>query len=302
MDNNTMLVVYQDTLETSTISETLSTATPVTESSSDEDDSGDISDEEVVGVEEASKLDRDMMLEDDQEEIADHIESMEEEPAQPTTTAEKMSVIFQRFFHIPTTATKGVLRLDTSKEGTVVSSPSSEQSPSGPSPEQSPSSNVNSDGSLGHEDTRHNSSGPLGNPASSFLNGRFVCNLPDHPVHAGATAVVAVLVGRTVTVANAGDSRAVLSRNGVAIPLSFDHKPHSVEETNRIKFAGGFINHFGRVNGNLNLSRSIGDLKYKSVPGLTPAQQMITAQPDIIQYVSFARAVGTSTTALTLLV
>jgi len=41
------------------------------------------------------------------------------------------------------------------------------------------------------------------------------------------------------------------------------------------------VNQFGRVNGNLNLSRSIGDLKYKKVPNIAPADQMITAQPDI---------------------
>jgi len=51
----------------------------------------------------------------------------------------------------------------------------------------------------------------------------------------------------------------------------------------RITKAGGFVNQLGRVNGNLNLSRSIGDLKYKQIPGLTPAEQMITAEPDIIQ-------------------
>jgi serine/threonine protein phosphatase PrpC len=51
---------------------------------------------------------------------------------------------------------------------------------------------------------------------------------------------------------------------------------------NRITKAGGFVNQFGRVNGNLNLSRSIGDLKYKQVPGISPADQMITAEPDIM--------------------
>ena len=110
-----------------------------------------------------------------------------------------------------------------------------------------------------------------------------MCNLPDHPVHAGCTSIVAVIVGRTLVVANAGDSRAVLCRaGGVTEPLSFDHKPLQNREMNRITNAGGFVNQFGRVNGNLNLSRSIGDLKYKQVPGIPPAEQMITAEPDII--------------------
>jgi hypothetical protein len=124
--------------------------------------------------------------------------------------------------------------------------------------------------------------------ASLEQNGRMICNLPEHPIHAGATAIVAVLHERTLTVANAGDSRAVLCRGGVAIPLSFDHKPMQEKELNRITSAGGFVNTFGRVNGNLNLSRSIGDLKYKQVPNIPPAGQMITAEPDIVQYVLVA--------------
>lgn len=115
-------------------------------------------------------------------------------------------------------------------------------------------------------------------------NGRQICNLPDHPIHAGCTAVVAVLIGRSLTIANAGDSRAVLCRaGGRAEALSFDHKPHQEREMSRITKAGGFVNQFGRVNGNLNLSRSIGDLKYKQVPGLEPSEQMITAEADIVQ-------------------
>jgi len=36
-----------------------------------------------------------------------------------------------------------------------------------------------------------------------------------------------------------------------------------------------------RVNGNLNLSRAIGDLKYKGNTELPPKDQIITAQPDV---------------------
>uniref|UniRef100_A0A7S4VHE5 protein-serine/threonine phosphatase n=2 Tax=Ditylum brightwellii TaxID=49249 RepID=A0A7S4VHE5_9STRA len=130
----------------------------------------------------------------------------------------------------------------------------------------------------------NNDSSPCASNPTKILNGRQVCNLPDHPIHAGCTAVVAVIIERTVYVANAGDSRAVLCRkDGITQPLSFDHKPLHDIEMNRIKKSGGFVNQFGRVNGNLNLSRSIGDLKYKQVPGFKPSEQMITAEPDIIQ-------------------
>jgi hypothetical protein len=37
------------------------------------------------------------------------------------------------------------------------------------------------------------------------------------------------------------------------------------------------------VNGNLNLSRAIGDLKYKGNDSLAPDAQIITAQPDIVK-------------------
>lgn len=119
---------------------------------------------------------------------------------------------------------------------------------------------------------------------SVMENGRLACNLPDHPIHAGATAIVAVIVGRTLTVANAGDSRGVLcQKGGTTHALSFDHKPQDERENNRIQKAGGFVNQFGRVNGNLNLSRSIGDLKYKQGPSIHPSEQIITAEPDITQ-------------------
>lgn len=41
----------------------------------------------------------------------------------------------------------------------------------------------------------------------------------------GCTAVGALIVDGTIYVANAGDSRAILSNNGQAVALSFDHKP-----------------------------------------------------------------------------
>ena len=67
---------------------------------------------------------------------------------------------------------------------------------------------------------------------------------------------------KRIHVANAGDSRCVMGRAGTAVALSFDHKPENEEERKRIEKAGSTITE-GRVDGNLNLSRSLGDLKYK---------------------------------------
>jgi len=72
-------------------------------------------------------------------------------------------------------------------------------------------------------------------------------------------------------VANAGDSRTVLSRGGTAKELSLDHKPENPIEKERVTKAGGFISE-GRINGNLNLSRAIGDLEYKKNPDLKPQE------------------------------
>jgi len=59
-------------------------------------------------------------------------------------------------------------------------------------------------------------------------------------------------------VANAGDSRCVLCRDGKAVNMSDDHKPEDPEEQDRIVKAGGRVTCDGRVNGGLNLSRAIG--------------------------------------------
>ena len=55
---------------------------------------------------------------------------------------------------------------------------------------------------------------------------------------AGATALAALVWGRALFVANAGDSRAVLSRRGRAVELSTDHKPTCQSELARIISAG----------------------------------------------------------------
>lgn len=98
---------------------------------------------------------------------------------------------------------------------------------------------------------------------------------------AGCTSNVLLIVGKTVYCANAGDSRSVLWSEGRCIPLSEDHKPENNIEKDRITKAGGFIIE-GRVNGNLNLSRAIGDLEYKKNTALAPTEQLISAEPDVV--------------------
>ncbi|KAI4376208.1 hypothetical protein MLD38_013995 [Melastoma candidum] len=96
----------------------------------------------------------------------------------------------------------------------------------------------------------------------------------------GCTACVAVVRNNQLVVANAGDSRCVISRKGQAYNLSRDHKPDLDAERERILKAGGFI-HAGRVNGSLNLTRAIGDMEFKQNKFLPAEKQIVTANPDI---------------------
>lgn len=77
----------------------------------------------------------------------------------------------------------------------------------------------------------------------------------------GSTAVVAIVTPVEIIVANCGDSRAVLCRNGKSIPLSTDHKPDRPDELKRIQAAGGRVIYWDgpRVLGVLAMSRAIGD-------------------------------------------
>mmetsp|Transcript_7766 Transcript_7766/g.13781 ORF Transcript_7766/g.13781 Transcript_7766/m.13781 type:complete len:432 (+) Transcript_7766:24-1319(+) len=106
----------------------------------------------------------------------------------------------------------------------------------------------------------------------------------------GCTAVCVLLSAREAVCANAGDSRAILCRKGKPVELSHDHKPNDGEEKRRIEAAGGRVQEttvgkrvHHRVNGNLNLSRAIGDLEFKKLPDAGPEQQMICSTPDIIR-------------------
>lgn len=97
---------------------------------------------------------------------------------------------------------------------------------------------------------------------------------------AGTTALIAILHGSKLIVANVGDSRGVMyDARGIAIPLSFDHKPQQVRERKRIHDAGGFIAFRGvwRVAGVLATSRALGDYPLKD-------KNLVIATPDILTF------------------
>jgi hypothetical protein len=122
----------------------------------------------------------------------------------------------------------------------------------------------------------------------------------------GTTAVVVLVTPDWLVCANAGDSRSIFSKsNHRAVPLSYDHKPDDEEEEKRIRAAGGYVAG-GRVEGDLAVSRGLGDFRFKHLPTvmaagkgdidnsnspskttptpilMTPGDQKVSPVPDII--------------------
>ena len=97
----------------------------------------------------------------------------------------------------------------------------------------------------------------------------------------GCTANVLALRSNVLICANAGDSRCVLGEGGRALPLSFDHKPQNKKERERIYKAGSTVNVEGRIDGNLNLSRAIGDIAHKKNTRIPLQDQAVTSFPDV---------------------
>lgn len=101
--------------------------------------------------------------------------------------------------------------------------------------------------------------------------------------HIGSTALVAInyidnAKRNNLFIANVGDSRAMICNvHNIANPLTKDHKPHVVEEKNRIHDLDGTIEFDGddwRI-GNLSLARAFGDLD---------TSPYVSHKPDIYKY------------------
>jgi protein phosphatase 1B len=96
----------------------------------------------------------------------------------------------------------------------------------------------------------------------------------------GCTAISICVTPSHYVVANAGDSRVILVSGGQVTFASRDHKPDDATETARILRAGGMV-FAKRVNGDLAVSRALGDFMYKRVAGLPPGEQPVSSVPDI---------------------
>ncbi|GAB4849485.1 hypothetical protein Ancab_004279 [Ancistrocladus abbreviatus] len=92
----------------------------------------------------------------------------------------------------------------------------------------------------------------------------------------GSTAVTAILINNEkLVVANIGDSRAVICKNGKAKQLSIDHEPD--KERKDIEDRGGFVSKFpgdiARVDGQLAVARAFGDKSLK---------EHLSSEPDVV--------------------
>lgn len=114
----------------------------------------------------------------------------------------------------------------------------------------------------------------------------------------GSTAVVVLKVDNHLLVANIGDSKAFVCssfteadpvKGGARVTtvkeLTVDHHPDRVDERSRIEAAGGFVSTWGgvaRVNGQLAISRAIGDATFKKYG--------VIAEPEYFEWHEFTSA------------
>jgi serine/threonine protein phosphatase PrpC len=97
----------------------------------------------------------------------------------------------------------------------------------------------------------------------------------------GSTAVAVMITPEYFVCANVGDSRAVVARaGGQHAALSEDHKPSLPEEAARIEAAGGRVL-MDRVDGNLAMSRALGDFDLKDERLSNQCEQKVSPEPSI---------------------
>jgi len=135
------------------------------------------------------------------------------------------------------------------------------------------------------------------NKKEAFIEGykitdkKFLKKLED----CGTTAVSCLITAdaKKIIVANAGDSRCILSSGGKAVAISEDHKPSNANEKKRIKEADHTVEtetvllegkryQMSRVDGQIAVSRAIGDGDFKDGDG-PPESQAITCVPDVYE-------------------
>ena len=86
------------------------------------------------------------------------------------------------------------------------------------------------------------------------------------PIKGGTTVALTILDHTNLLTANIGDTKIVLVRENSFEILSYDHVASDISEQSRIEMAGGYVisvHNTLRVCGQLAITRSIGDARYK---------------------------------------
>ncbi|KAI3683692.1 hypothetical protein L1987_84205 [Smallanthus sonchifolius] len=97
--------------------------------------------------------------------------------------------------------------------------------------------------------------------------------------YCGTTALTVLIMGRRIIIANAGDCRAVLCRNGSAMQITEDHRGSTcLHEKERCERLGGYFDEDGYLNGQLGVTRALGDWHMKK-------EKLLIAEPDVRQMV-----------------
>lgn len=127
--------------------------------------------------------------------------------------------------------------------------------------------------------------------ADQWLYGR----LHRHDCDDGATVCVIIhdTAQRKVHFGNLGDSRGILIAGNEQIFKTKDHKPDNPDEKERLEKIEGCKVEKHRINGNLSLSRGLGDFSYKARPRRgknvilrtpTPKEDMISTVADVYSH------------------
>lgn len=93
-------------------------------------------------------------------------------------------------------------------------------------------------------------------------------------IGSGTASVTALIIDGNLVISNAGDCRAVISRDGASEALTCDHRAGREDERQRIEKMGGIVDlrhGVWRVQGSLAVTSAIGDSHMK---------EWITAEPD----------------------
>lgn len=103
----------------------------------------------------------------------------------------------------------------------------------------------------------------------------------------GSCAAIALIAGKDVLIAHAGDCRIVLRSLGETVAVTKDHRADEPGEMSRITSSGGTVVS-GRINGVLSPSRGFGDSDVKS----QCPEDVLIVKPDVARYCVDVGALG----------